>query len=192
MFFATGDWSGWPIKQNTTNVTSTVYVTPDGSDFEYCGTESCPCGTIWYVTTHVLNDSRYSDFESLTIDIRGINWNEVNSSDTYYKCRLGKIPLSVTANLIYYFNPDYIFSASDWLHPDICTSDKNLWAGNDDDIFLFSSHEVNEDNVGYLSGYVEIQNLMFSDIDLYGLVVNNNFYDPQYDGEWYPWFFVKF
>ena len=190
-FNHTGDWSGWPI---TINTTSTIYVTSDGSDFEYCGTESCPCGTIWYVTTNILNQRRYNNFETLTIDIRGVNFDEIVWGNAY-KCRFGTIPLSVSSNLIYYFNPDYIYTASDWLNPYICTSDKGLWVGNDADAFLFSSEGINDDYIPYLSGYVEIQNLMFTNIDLYHLVVNNTnyYYRHQYDSDsWHPWFFVKF
>ena len=188
--FITDDWPGWPITQN---VTSTIYVTSDGNDFEYCGTESCPCGTIWYVTTNILNQTRFNNFETLTIDIRGVNWNEIDISVAPYKCRFGTIPLSVTSNLIYHFNPDYIHTASDWLDPDICTQNVSLWIESDGtNEFFFSSEGIYDDNLQYLSAYVEIQNLMFTNIDLYHLIVNNTKSSALYGDDWHPWFFVKY
>ena len=181
------------------NYTSTIYVSSNGHDFDYCGTDTCPCATIFFVTTNITildrynkisNPQLYTTTDALTVEIRGVNYNYVTNPT---HCSMGEISSNLTVDLRYYFNMDYIDSIQDWFDIYQCLIEYQdihdglaFWVGQTDESvsFLYSS-EWYQGNVITIS--VEIENMIFENVDFEAI-----FYNKTFNTQWISWFQVRF
>lgn len=161
--------------------TSTIYIDSDGANTAHCGTESCPCATIYHVTTNTTLLPRYNNYDTITIEIRGINFDYIENSQD---CTMGQVSTQLTSNLVYYFNPNYIQTTQDWFDINSCFDwdlyNSSFWMSCTSDYTSLSDALIHDHAFlnsqqwqdKQLSISVEIENMIFENIDFYDVLLS--------------------